>query len=174
MVINDESAQLFTIEGLIAGLIMLSTAFIVMGSVNVYTPGDAHIPDMQLKQLGSDALLMMDIPDRSNNESTLKELVEKAISGSIPEANAAKSNFRTIFENELKKGTGTSFIIDSIRYNATVYYRDIGTDSILSSPLGDTGAEIARKPAISTGRLVMVESGGQGRICRVEVRLWRE
>jgi len=173
MVIIDDSGQLFTIEGLVAGLIMLSTAFIVMGSINVYTPGDAHITDMQLKQLGSDALLMLDTPGSSGEKSTLKELAEKVSSGSAVQADAARAEFRTAFEDELKKGTGTSIVVDSIRYNATVYYRDIGTDSIKSYPLGDTGAEIARQPAISTGRLLLVDSGGN-RIFRVEVRLWRE
>lgn len=173
MVITDESGQLFTIEGLVAGLIMLSTAFIVMGSINVYTPGDAHISDMQLKQLGSDALLMMDTPDNSGEKSTLRELAEKVSSGSIPDADAARTEFRTVFEDELKKGTGSSVSVDSIRYNATVYYRDIPTDSIKSYSLGDNEAEIARQPAISTGRLVLVDSGGN-RIYRVEVRLWRE
>ncbi|MBN1432577.1 MAG: hypothetical protein JW931_07360 [Methanomicrobiaceae archaeon] len=173
MVISDDSGQLFTIEGLVAGLIMMATAFIIVGSLNVYTPGDAHISDMQLKQLGSDALLMLDTPDNYGEENTLKELAEKVSNGGA-DAVAARTEFKTAFEDELEEGTGSTEIIDSIRYNATVYYRDIGTDSIKSYALGDSGSEISRQPAISTGRLILVESGATERIFRVEVRLWRE
>jgi|GEM_PF-5524546 len=97
-------------------------------------------------------------------------------------ANTARSDFKTAFEDELRRGTGASEIVDSIRYNATVYYREIGTDKVKTYQLGDSGtdeswpkgSEISRQPAISTGRLVMVEAGGQDRIFRVEVRLWRD
>lgn len=179
MVISDDSGQLFTIEGLVAGLIMLSTAFIVMGSINVYTPGDAHISDMQLKQLGSDALLMLDTPDSYGEKSALRTIAEKLDNGGV-DANNARIDFKNAFEDELRKGAESSDIVDSIRYNATVYYRE--GSSIKSYALGDSGSdegwlrgsEISRQPAISTGRLVLVDDGGNDRIYRVEVRLWRE
>lgn len=171
MVGTDDSAQLFTIEGIIAGLIMLSTAFIVIGSVNIYTPGDAHISDMQLKQLGSDALLMMDTPDNYGEKSKLRIIVENVSAGGA-KAEWAKSEFHTVFGDALKTGTGTTDIIDSIRYNTTVYFRD--GNKIDNYPLGETGSEIARQPSVSTGRLVLVDDSGTNKIFRVEVRLWRE
>ncbi len=61
----NHTGQLYTIEGVAAGLIMLLTAFIVVGTTSVYTPGDTHISDMQLEQLGGDALHMMNIPNTS-------------------------------------------------------------------------------------------------------------
>jgi hypothetical protein len=57
-----EQAQLYTMEGIAAGLIMLLTAYLVLGSTSVYTPGDTHITDMQLEQVGSDILRVMDTP----------------------------------------------------------------------------------------------------------------
>jgi hypothetical protein len=57
-----EEAQLYTMEGIAAGLIMLLTAYLVLGSTSVYTPGDTHITDMQLEQVGSDILKVMDTP----------------------------------------------------------------------------------------------------------------
>ena len=57
-----EGAQLYTMEGIAAGLIMLLTAYLVLGSTSVYTPGDTHITDMQLEQVGSDILRVMDTP----------------------------------------------------------------------------------------------------------------
>lgn len=58
----NEQAQLYTMEGIAAGLIMLLTAYLVLGSTLVYTPGDTHITDMQLEQVGSDILRVMDTP----------------------------------------------------------------------------------------------------------------
>ncbi|ADN35313.1 conserved hypothetical protein [Methanolacinia petrolearia DSM 11571] len=182
MVITDDCGQLFTIEGLVAGLIMLSAAFIVADSITIYTPGDAHIPDMQLEQLGSDALLMLDTANNYSEKSTLRTVAEMVDNGGT-DAYDAGILFKDAFENELARGSGTSEIVDSIRYNATVYYRDIGSNSVMSYALGDSGtgesqpigSEVSRQPEISTGRLIMVEdSSGLDRIYRVEVRLWRE
>ena len=181
MVISDDCGQLFTIEGLVAGLIMLSAAFIVADSITIYTPGDAHISDMQLEQLGSDALLMLDTANNYSEKSTLRTVAEMIDNGETDAYNASIL-FKDAFENELARGTGTSEIVDSIRYNATVYYRDEGSDSVMSYALGDSGtgegqpigSEVSRQPEISTGRLVLVDDGGQNRIYRVEVRLWRE
>ncbi len=60
-------AQLYTMEGIAAGLIMLLTTYLVLGSTSVYTPGDTHITDMQLEQVGSDILRVMDTPLSLNN-----------------------------------------------------------------------------------------------------------
>jgi hypothetical protein len=64
--VNDR-AQLYTMEGIAAGLIMLLTAYLVLGSTSVYTPGDTHITDMQIEQVGSDILRVMDTPLKLNN-----------------------------------------------------------------------------------------------------------
>ena len=74
--VNDRG-QLYTMEGVAAGIIMLLTAYIVVSTTGVYTPGDTHIPDMQLEQLGSDVLAMMDTPDINGVESRLTELVRE-------------------------------------------------------------------------------------------------
>ena len=73
--VND-AGQLYTIEGIAAGLIMLLTAFIVVNSTSVYTPGDTHISDMQLEVLGSDALIMMNTAPNSTLKSPLQTIVE--------------------------------------------------------------------------------------------------
>jgi hypothetical protein len=59
----NEEGQLYTMEGVAAGIIMLLTAYIVVSTTSIYTTGDTHIPDMQLEQLGSDVLAMMDTRD---------------------------------------------------------------------------------------------------------------
>ena len=74
--VNDRG-QLYTMEGVAAGVIMLLTAYIVVSTTSVYTAGDTHIPDMQLEQLGSDVLAMMDTPDTNGAESQLVGFVSK-------------------------------------------------------------------------------------------------
>ena len=54
--------QLYTMEGIAAAILMVFTMYLVMSTATTYTPGDAHISDMQLEQLGNDALLMMSTP----------------------------------------------------------------------------------------------------------------
>jgi hypothetical protein len=73
--VND-SGQLYTMEGIAAGLVMLLTAYLILSTTSIYTPGDTHIPDMQLEQLGSDVLAMMDTPDREGEESQLVGFVK--------------------------------------------------------------------------------------------------
>lgn len=105
--------QLYTIEGVAAGLIMLLTAFIVVGTTSVYTPGDTHITDMQLEQMGSDALHMMNTPDTSpaSTESTLQSMIEKN------EVDRFRETFIS-FCNTTAGGT-----TDHLQFSADVYYR---------------------------------------------------
>ncbi len=73
--VND-AGQLYTMEGVAAGLIMLLTAYIVVSTTSIYTTGDTHIPDMQLEQLGSDVLAMMDTPNGIGGERQLTGFVK--------------------------------------------------------------------------------------------------
>ncbi len=58
---NDEG-QLYTIEGIAAAALILTTVYLVLNSTMVFTPGDTHVYDMQLEQLGNDVLAVMDQP----------------------------------------------------------------------------------------------------------------
>ena len=76
--VSSDGGQLYTIEGIAAALIMLITAFMVVNATSVYTAGDTHISDMQLEQMGSDALRMMDTKEDSEDltKSTLQEVLQ--------------------------------------------------------------------------------------------------
>lgn len=56
----DEQGQLYTIEGVAAGALIIFTAYLIFSSTFILTPGDTHINDMQLEQLGNDVLKIMD------------------------------------------------------------------------------------------------------------------
>lgn len=61
--INDERGQLHTIEGLAAAVLMISTVFFVTQGVTVITPQTGLSLDVQLKQSGADALMVLDTED---------------------------------------------------------------------------------------------------------------
>ena len=63
--VNDRG-QIYTIEGITAGIIMIVTAYLILSTTTIFTPGDVHITDMQLEQTGNDALAMLDNPNSYN------------------------------------------------------------------------------------------------------------
>ncbi|KAF1077934.1 hypothetical protein [Methanogenium sp. MK-MG] len=184
MVMNDEG-QLYTIEGITAGVIMLVTAFTIFNSGLVYTPGDAHISDMQIQQLGYDALLMMDTPeDMSPLSASPLALMIQGNDG---------SGFGNEFSSYLKSGTGTTDIVDSLEFNATVYNRVLGNNPNpdddyvhsyqFSSSTMYEESQLTREPAISVTRYVWIPGrpGGYGnneydnteQLVLLEVLIWR-
>ncbi|WOF16729.1 hypothetical protein F1737_08515 [Methanoplanus sp. FWC-SCC4] len=174
MVSLDDSGQLFTIEGLTAALLMVATAYIVLGTGMVLTPGDVHISDMQLKQMGDDALLVMDTKNSADETSQLETLVKNMSAGGATAA-AAKEQFGLRLKELLKKGTGATYIVDSISYSSKIYYRngDIIESDDFSDPVISSDNP-AKRPAIRCGRYVNTEYKGSDRVVRVEVLLWRE
>jgi len=116
MVSND--GQLYTIEGVAAGLIMLMTAFIVVGTTSVYTPGDTHITDMQLEQMGSDALHIMNTPNTNvSSESALQTMIK----------NNDRDGFGETFLTFCNTTAGGT--TDNLQYSADVYY-NTSTNSV--------------------------------------------
>jgi hypothetical protein len=186
MVMNDEG-QLYTIEGITAGVIMLVTAFTIFNSGLVYTPGDAHISDMQIQQLGYDALQMMDTPgDMSPMSASPLALMIQNKSKFVVD-----TEFASAFSYYLSSstGTGATDIVDSLEFNATVYNRveNIGPEFVHSyvfseSPNSDLSM-MTREPAITVTRYVWLPGrpGGYGnteydnkeQLVLLEVLIWR-
>lgn len=114
-----DSASLYTIEGLAAGLLMIATAAIVLQSVSVYTPGDTHIDDMLLEQLGADALAVLDMPVEPGGETQLELLLNSGDGG---------AGFHDAFYPLLRE---RSFAPDDpVQYNATISYRVVADDRV--------------------------------------------
>ncbi|WP_157200316.1 hypothetical protein [Methanogenium cariaci] len=178
---NDEG-QLYTIEGITAGVIMLVTAFTIFNSGLIYTPGgDAHISDMQMQQLGGyDALQMMDTPEDMSplSASPLAEMIQN---------NEGGTEFGNTFSSYLRSGTGTTDIVDSLEFNATVYNRVTsvgGGDTVNSYAFSHSTdspmSQLTREPAISVTRYVWLpdrpfvsgyDAGEQ--LVLLEVLIWR-
>lgn len=167
----NTDGQLYTIEGIAAGLILLLTAFIVVNSTSVYTLGDTHISDMQLEVMGSDAIAMMNTaPNSTIGKSPLQTIVEQDDS----------ETFRTMFLNIVNNRTGPD--PDRIQFMANVTY--VRPDkSINSTPLGMTRSLTGGEHTVRVSDWVIVEKqfpdcsaqscSGKHAVL-VEVLLWRD
>lgn len=172
--VNDDG-QLFTMEGFAGAIIMVVTAYLVLGTTSVYTPGDTHITDMQLEQLGSDALKMMDTPNEYGQES---ELI-----ASINTTDGAR--FASTFTTYLRQ-TAISPQDSQIQFDADVYYRT-STGIFRYDFANSERAYTGREPAVRVTRWVSVNwanwnpyhftnpAGVDDRqqVVLVEVLLWR-
>lgn len=165
----DETGQLYTIEGISAAMIMLFTTYLVLGATSVYTPGDTHISDMQLEQIGNDALNMMNTPVNGTAKSDLVKIVE----------NDDTFSFNTTFLNYINSRTGSNS--DNLHYSAEVTYNDIANSTtgeyFLASNRNLTGGE---HPVRVTKWVIVDKTLPSGpyppkkRAVLVEVLLWRD
>lgn len=147
----NEEGQLYTIEGIAAGIIMLVTAFTIFNTGIVYTPGDAHISDMQIQQLGYDALQMMDTP------ADMSPMSASPLAGMIQDNDGG--GFKNEFMRYLEMETGTTELVNSLEFNATVYNRVTnGGETIHSYHFSNSPqyerSQLTREPAISVTRYV--------------------
>jgi len=165
--VND-SGQLYTIEGVAAGVLMIVTAYLVVSTTTILTPQDVHIIDLQLQQLGNDALAMMDTPDQYADRSNLSLMIE----------NFDDTGFKSEFGDYLNATTGSGPSAGGYAYNATVYYR---TDTgVHSYHFTDTGGYY-RENAVMVSRWVYLPNGtaggpindGNPHSVLLEVLLWR-
>ena len=165
--------QLYTIEGIAAALLMIMTAYLVVNAASVYTAGDTHISDMQLEQMGSDALKIMDTPLVENEKSPLQEIIENP--GSINNA-----TFGSMFLDltNLKAGSGS----DHIQYTANYTCRINPGTEIASYPLsysrnltlGEHAVRVTKWVTVNKGAAAFCGTTNTERAVLVEVLMWRD
>ena len=109
--VND-TGQIYTIEGVAAAILMVVTAYLVLSTTTILTPQDVHIIDMQLQQMGTDALTMMDTPDSFGTESILAQTI--------------RTNDTALFRDRfLMYANATAGLCpEDLAYTAIVYYRE--------------------------------------------------
>jgi hypothetical protein len=164
----DEGGQLYTIEGLAAGLVMIATAYIVLGSTVVYTPGDTHISDMQLETLGHDVLKIMDTPAEEALLSDLRSIV----------TNNDATTFRDIFL--LYCNATTRGASDNLQFSALVSHRD-ASGNVSHYQLAESRTMTSREHAVRVTRWALIDNRAgtnpqldhRRQIVLVEVVLWR-
>ncbi len=130
-----DSGQLYTIEGIAAAILMVTTVYLVLSTTSIFTPGDSHISDLQLEQLGNDALAMMDTPDHYLGQSELETEITRN----------QTDKFNATFTSYLNS---TSTKNEKIYYNATIFFTNSST--------GLQNAKFSSYDKFRTGREKMV------------------
>ena len=169
--VND-AGQLYTMEGIAAGLIMLLAAYIVVSTTSIHTTGDTHIPDMQLEQLGSDVLAMMDTPDSVDGESQLVKYINNANVADF------RKEFKDTFLTYCNATTDSSG--DNLHMSAIITYRS--GEAINKYELVSDETWTGRENAVRVTRWVHLDKNpdrfeihhdNRVRAVLVEVLLWR-
>lgn len=107
----NDSGQLYTIEGVAAAIMMVITAYMVISSASIFTPQEKHVAQMQLEQLGHDALVVMDTPGENGVQSNLSKFI----------ASDEEEDFNQTYYKLVNQRTDGTF--DTLKYNVTIYYQ---------------------------------------------------
>ena len=168
MVMNEEG-QLYTIEGIAAAVLILTTVYLVLSSTMVFTPGETHIYEMPLEQLVDDVLAAMDQPVTGYESKSPLELAIE---------NNDTATFKNTFLHYSNMRTGPD---DTLQFNATISYYD-GTQ-VNTIPFAKS-RDYNRENAVKVTRWVNINGaspnlpsdlnlGGQNHTVLLEVLLWR-
>ncbi|WP_042705242.1 DUF7288 family protein [Methanomicrobium mobile] len=175
-----ECGQLFAMEGLIAAAIMITAAYLALGTVILPANADMHVSEMQLKQIGDDLLHMMDVPDGNGGTGYLESVVYNASPNRGPVANSqAGAAFNATFINYLRKSTGATINADTLRYSAAIYCVD-DSGEVVRLPFANYGDNTGRNPSVCCARYVAANDWGligqssSDTAVRLEVLLWRD
>lgn len=145
----NESGQLYTIEGFAAALLLVFTVYLILSGTNILTPGDTHINDMQLEQLGNDALAVMDLSETygTGDPYTAKK---------SPLENYVMTNNYTGFKEVFNKTVNEQYDGNDTRtlsFSADVLYRD-GSNNIASYHFADSNLVTGTENAVKVSRWV--------------------
>ena len=141
---NDE-AQLHTLEGLGAALLITATLLMIINFSVIATPQSEMQIDVQLGQEGSDALAVLDIPDAEVLSQNLTEYV--AAYNSSTTVNLTQSALPQL-DNQL------SILLPNTVYNVDIAYINNGNMIIAPVIIKGTPGE----NSIVTRRLVVLEN----------------
>ncbi len=171
--VGDE-AQLYTIEGFAAAILIVVTAYLILNSTFILTPGDTHINDLQLEQLGNDVLRMMDTRDSFDATAPTQYLQKQSYLEqwlSSVDRRAGFNSFATKFQD---------YAVDpNLKFSATMYYWDHGVDMMESYVLSPPTQSTGREHYVTVTRYVYLDNPGwdplgESRTVLLEVQLWRD
>lgn len=164
----DNKAQLQTLEGLGAALLITMTVVIITQSATVITPQHEMMLDVQLEQMSYDVLTLLDVAPSYVMGANLTECVAE---WNMKDATVSNST-SPLLNSEL------SLLLPGLLYNVDMSYVDNGNlvkkDTILNGyPTED--AVVARRTVMLTNSTVTEANGAwdleSNEIQMVEVRL---
>jgi len=171
----NTDGQLYTIEGVAASVLVLTTVYLVLSTTTVLTPGETHIYDMQLEQLGNDVLAVMDLNEtwgagsHKYPKSPLENYIESIGSG-------GEDQFKNHFLFLANQTTDGS---DNLKFTSTITYRKL-TGEIGTINFAQTN-DYNRERAVKVTRWVNIDNSLGGisdldarpQTVLLEVLLWR-
>lgn len=169
--VNSEG-QLYTIEGIAASVLIMTTIYLVLNTTTILTPGETHVYDMQLEQLGNDVLGVMDLNSTwvDNGHGYTKSHLEYYIE------NNDGTGFHTHFLNLVKQTIGEENVAE-INFIANVTYRK---GSNIDSYIFNSTRDYSRERAVKVTRWVNVAADhsnphleARTQTILLEVLLWR-
>jgi hypothetical protein len=170
----NDKAQLHTLEGLAAALLMTLTILTITQSAMIITPQNELVMDVQLKQMASDALTVLD----SAPEATIRNDLTECIASWDRNETSLATNPLELLDNEL------SYLLPDILYNVNIAYFDVGTRDLIDKRVIVNGAPtenaVVARRLVSLSNSTVSSSGGawsipDDELLIVEVRLtaWR-
>lgn len=172
----NADGQLYTIEGVAASVLILTTVYLVLSTTTVLTPGETHIYDMQLEQLGNDVLAAMDM-NQTWGEGSHKY---------------PKSPLEQYIENNDGPGFGAQFLTtsnevvvgrtDDLKFTSNIIFRN--TTGVQTNYFNGT-RDYNRERAVMVTRWVNIDNTGgtitgipgidsREQTVLLEVLLWRD
>ena len=173
----NEEGQLYTIEGIAAAALILTTVYLVLNSTMVFTSGETHIYDMQLEQLGNDVLAVMDQPT-TWEKSDPSDLYPKSQLEIFIENNN-QTGFEDTFLTYSNTITGTGK--DTINFSANISYYNENLDQV-ESVFFTNSQDYYRENAVKVTRWVNIDNtlntsvsglDQRSQTVLLEVLLWR-
>lgn len=170
----NRDGQLYTIEGIAASVLILTTVYLVLTTTTVLTPGETHIYDMQLEQLGNDVLAVMDLNSTwgTGSHKYPKSPLEQYIEASDTDGgDSFKANFTSLANQAVEGKT------DDLKFTANITYRD-GSD--VKTRYFSKTHDYNRERAVMVTRWVNVDGAKttflepRNQTVLLEVLLWRD
>ena len=152
---KDDHGQLYTIEGVVASVILLSVLLFVIQSNSVATPQTEKSMDMQLFQKASDVVTSLDLQDNYGG-SQLKLAVAGWDGSSASFTNHVPSSMGNL------DGQITPMMSNFTRYNLElIYYNSTGRHNstvILHGLPGDNSVTATRMVTINKNDTILINT----------------
>jgi hypothetical protein len=128
---KDDLGQLYTIEGIIASLILIGVLLFIIQANSLIIPQTEKISDMKLQQRANDIMTCIQISNGSNSANDLKTYVElwdgtkadTSSNGGIASGQMKDASGDTISLDDLNNSI-SSRLSEGEQYSVTVSYED--------------------------------------------------
>ncbi|SFM67216.1 DUF7288 family protein [Methanolobus profundi] len=164
----NDRAQLHTLEGLLAAILMTLTVLMITQSTTIVSPQNELAIDVQLEQMGADTLTVL---DRASNTSIRYNLTQCVASWDMTEATYPANNL-IILDSSIGN------LIPGILYNVDLAYVDNGdleVSKVIIKGQPKENAVVVRHFVTLTNQTVQSMNGSWGladdEIKVVEVRM---